>query len=527
MMRQEDENVAVQSLCIGSTLKRYKPKYRLQWMQNKGAVLVVLWSYLVNSVFHFLTIGPNLLESKKNYSGTPLIILASMTLIFPLVGCLSDSYLGRYKVVRYSTWIMWISMLVLITGHTLNEYAIGGHLSGHAKIETATFIVFCIILGIGLVGFHSIIIQLGIDQLSDATSAEITSFITSYVFTYFSSGVAFYFINRCHGDIEKLATILTLLYVAVCLTSAVCLDFVFASCLVRERIPDTTNSATLILKVLKYVCVNRNRTTDETVDTFDIAKHKFGGPFNNQHVDWVKTFLRMTVVLGIGSIAGAQIIVLSNAGEQQQLRFALWKEYSCYVQISIYYSDYLFGTVVIVFHEIFFSPLFGRCMPTVSTTSVYMAGIFFSFLRILASLWIEVCAIFEQSDPNGTSAGYKSCIGDSQNSVIQLSPVWMVIVFSLQGLCCLLFLQSAYKFVWAQSRSSMKGLTIGIMYACLGLSTMLQSAISSPFLFIHVEWSQLPLSCGIWFYMMQAVIVIIIFVFFCAYGNTMQAKSTI
>ena len=486
-------------------------------MKNKGAVLVVLWSYLVNSVFHFLTVGPNLLlldENEEIYSGVPQIILLSMTLIFPLVSWLSDSYLGKYKAVRYSTWIMWIATITFITCHLLNEYAIGGHLSDHTNIRIATLIIFCTILGIGLVGFHSNIVQLGIDQLFDATSIEITSFITSYVFTFFSSGVAFHFINSCHGGIGNLATVLTLLYIAVCLTLAVCLDFVFGSYLVRERIPVTTNSATLIVKVLKYVCVNRNRTSDETVDRLDIAKHKFGGPFNNEHVDWVKTFLRMIVVMGIAGLAGSQIIVLSYAQEKLQPRFTLWKEYSCYTDISISYSDYLFGTIVILFHEIFFSPLFGRCMPTVSTTSVYMVGIFFSFLRILASVCVELGVFLEQSGPNGTSAGYKSCTLDSENSVIQFSPVWLVILWSLQGFCALLFLLSAYKFVWAQSHSSMKGLTIGMMYASLGLSTMLQLAISSPFLFIHVPWRELPLSCGIWYYIMHAVILIIIFIFF-------------
>ena len=488
-------------------------------MKNKGAVLVVLWSYLVNSVLHFLTIAPELLMDDENgeaHSGPAFIILLSMTLIFPLVGWLSDSYLGKYKVVHYSTWIMWISMILLIMWTMLSEYAIGEYLSDHSKIRTATVIIFCVFLGIGLVGLHSNIVQLGIDQLFDATSTEITSFITSYVFTLFSSGVAFHFINSCHGDVgkTKISTVLTLLYVAVCLTLAICLDLIFGSCLVIERVLVTPNSATLIAKVVKYVIVNRNRISDETVDTFDIAKRKYGGSFNNQHVDWVKTFLRMIVVLGVGSIAASQIIVISYAQEELQLRFTLWKEFSCYAQISISYSDYIFGTIVILFHEIFFSPLFGRRMPTVSTTSVYMAGIFLSFLRILTFLSIEVGAFLEQSDPiNGTIVGFKSCIHDN-NTAIQFSPLWIAIVGSLEGLYSLLFLLSGYKFVWAQSPSSMKGLTIGMMYAFLGLNTMLQSAISSPFLFIHIQWNQLSLSCGIWYYMMQAVIVIVAFAFF-------------
>ena len=41
---------------------------------------------------------------------------------------------------------------------------------------------------------------------------------------------------------------------------------------------------------------------------------------------------------------------------------------------------------------------------------------------------------------------------------------------------------------------------------------MLQSAISAPFLFSqHTPWSKAPLSCGIWYYTIQGVIVLVIF----------------
>ena len=54
------------------------------------------------------------------------IILISLTLVLPIIGCLSDSYLGRYKVARYSTWIMWISMIVLAVWYILDEYYVVG-----------------------------------------------------------------------------------------------------------------------------------------------------------------------------------------------------------------------------------------------------------------------------------------------------------------------------------------------------------------------------------------------------------------
>ena len=267
----------------------------------------------------------------------------------------------------------------------------------------------------------------------------------------------------------------------------------------------------LVAKVVKYVLTNRTRQyLEETANSFDIAKHKFGGPFKNEHVEWVTTFLRLNALFAIGSVVCGQIFILSYAQRELELRFLDWNHYSCYGRISIAYSDYLCGTIVILIHEIVISPLFGRCIPTVSATSLGLLGIFLSFLRIWAFIGIEVGAFLEQSDPNDTTMASKSCV-HHDNVGIQFSSLWMIIIGSLEGLYILLLFLSGYKSMWTQSPSSMKGHTIGMMFALLGLNTMLQLVISSPFLFIHVPWKQLPLSCGIWYYMMQAVLLTVTF----------------
>ena len=478
----------------------------------------MIWSYLVSSVFHFLASCSNLI--RRSINGQPEtaipaagIILISLSLLYPIGGWLADSYLGRYKMVRYSTWIMWISMIAITVWFTMSGYLITGYSSGHPVLNKVIYATLIILAVIGLGGFQANIVQLGIDQLVNASSIEITSFITSYAFTLFSSGVSFHLINNCYGMFGVTAntsTLLLPLYVAVCLTLAIILDFIFGSCLVRETVPVTTNSVTLIARVVKYVFVNRNRSLYETTDTLDIAKHTFGGAFENQHVEHVKTFLRMIVILAIGAVPASQIIVLSYAQTELELRFHDWSIYTCYEKLSISYSDYIFGTTIILLYELLISPIFGRCLPQVSSTSVYMIGIFLSLLRILTFLGIETGAFFEHSSSNSTAVG---CIQDN-NNMIEFSPLWVIVVGSLEGLYSLLLILSGYKFVWAQSPSSMKGLIVGIMYAFLGFNALLQTAISSPFLFIHVPWRELPLSCGIWYYMMQAAVVVAIFSLF-------------
>ena len=490
-----------------------KPKYRLKWLQQKGAVLVVVWSFLVNSVWHFLALG---LSTSTVYSANRSqlqptgIILIGSSLLYPIGGWLADSFLGRHKTIRYSTWIMWLAIITITVYQVLIEASV---IKVSSDVNTGIFALLYVFLCIGLGGFQANIIQLGIDQLTEASSTEITSFITVYVLTLFTSGVAFQFINICNPALAtKGYSLFIMLYVAVCVTLAVCLDFIFESYLVKECVPVTTNSVTLIARVVKFVFVNRHRDTGETgnVHKLDIAKHSLGGPFEDEHVEYVKTFFRMLVVITIGTVVGSQIIVFAYAQAELQLRFRDWSASSCFVQISIGYSDYVFGTIAVLAYEIVIYPLCNKCMPNISTTGIGLISVFLSLLRVLAFLALEVGAFLNAqpiANHNATDiVGVKSCLY-SGSSEIQFSSLWVLILGLTEGLYALLLILSGYKFMWAQAPSSMKGLVIGMMYACLGLNAMLQSAISAPFLFNrHIPWEKATLTCGIWYYMMQAVV---------------------
>ena len=499
--------------------RHYKPRYRLKWLKSKGAILIVIWSYLTFSVYHGMVLGSKSIFVQSQTSQSPTgIILISLALLCPVGGWLADSYLGRYKTIRYTTWIMWISVILIMLWEILNKYVVSEYLSKQTEIKVSILVILYLLLGIGLVGFQANIIQLGVDQLTDASSMEITSFILSYAVTLYTSELAFHFVNSCYinDGSSEWYNLLMMLYVAVSLTLVICIDFIFGSCLVKESVPVTTNSITLIAKVLKYVLMNRkHKTGDIPSNMFDIAKHTFGGPFEDQRVEHVKTFLKMLVVVSISSVVLSQIIVFAYAQGELQLRFHDWSTHNCYVRLSIDYSDYVVGTIIILFYEIFIYPLFYRCFPTVHTANLFLFGVFLSFLRILCFLGIEIGAYSEQTGHSINASmlpiAPKSCRHD--NTVkIEFSSLWIIVIGSLEGLYMLLFIVSGYLFLWAWAPSSMKGLIFGMTLGFLGLNVMFQSAISAPFLFADLPWHRVPLSCGIWYFMMQAVITIVVFV---------------
>ena len=169
------------------------PACRVKWLKNKGAILIVVWSHLVGSVFHLLRTGYK--ETTDDYVSNTGIILVSTTLLYPIGGWLSDTRIGRYTVIRYSMWIMWISSMLATLNEVLSDMStMYGTLS---SVKIWVFRALCIIMAIALGGFQSNIVQLGIDQLTDASATEITSFITWYSLTLFTSGLSLHYISDC------------------------------------------------------------------------------------------------------------------------------------------------------------------------------------------------------------------------------------------------------------------------------------------------------------------------------------------
>ena len=108
------------------------------------------------------------------------MIQITVGLMIPLAGWLADIRFGRYKVIRFSMWTMWISSLLLIASLVILQYL---DLYDLSKVLH----VFTIPLAVGYGGFQANVIQFGVDQLCDASSSEIKTFVIWYSWTSISS----------------------------------------------------------------------------------------------------------------------------------------------------------------------------------------------------------------------------------------------------------------------------------------------------------------------------------------------------
>ena len=279
-----------------------KPVYHPRRFKSKGALLILVWNFLCMSVFYLLSHHLNKTYASKAWFGT-----LGITML--IAGLLADTRIGRYKVVCTSIWMMWIAVVIAM----INSISAYFSQSYHGINKTVLDIIL-LVISVGFGGFLVSIVQFGLDQLHDASTTEIKSFIIWYVWTINFAGILMKLIFAC---ITEMHSIFRLLFVCANLSLAMVLLFTCNHCLIKE--PIQQNPLKLVYKVIRYAIRNkypRQRSAftyceDELPSRIDFGKSKYGGPFTTEQVEDVKTFLRFIplVIVG-GALAGS--ILTSN-----------------------------------------------------------------------------------------------------------------------------------------------------------------------------------------------------------------------
>ena len=272
----------------------------------KGAVLVLIWCHLVQCAYYLIR-HKLIWQTGVNNIVAPSIALAIMIFISPIAGWLADVHFGRYKVLKWSIWVMWSSCMLLTMNTVVAKMV--NYYKHSAIFEVAMFVL----MEVGLVGYISNIIQFSMDQLPDASTEAIVSFIRWITWTFFSSGATLNYALFC---VDKKYELIGLFVVCTSLTLAVCLDCIFNHCLNEE--PTTKNPSKLVMQVIRYTIKTkqpRYRSAftyceDEPPVRMDFGKSKYGGPFTTEQVEDVKTFLRLlTVIFVSGSLPGPSLFL--------------------------------------------------------------------------------------------------------------------------------------------------------------------------------------------------------------------------
>ena len=276
---------------------------------TKAAALVLLWTFCTSTavwsngllIYYFYK---GLSRNERTITDILLMVLPSFILFpaLPLSGWLADSRFGNFKVFRAGCVIMFLGSLL-----TSVSTLVVKNLNNQASFITT------VVLGLfsHLISFSGgsaclvTVFQLGLDQLPDASSAGIISYIFMFMSILFGglwlSRFLLTVMEHCTNFDFSLQYLSLLPVVSMCILLA-SLFILGEKWLIIE--PKSPQSLKNIYGILKFAFkhkapLNRSALTywEENIPSrLDLGKSRYGGPFTTEQVEDVKTFFQLLIV---------------------------------------------------------------------------------------------------------------------------------------------------------------------------------------------------------------------------------------
>ena len=455
------------------------------------------------------------------------LVQGVLYLFYPVCGWIADVYVSNFKMIKLSLVTVFTSSVVMFVAgilmYTNPEKAV------HLMSTIAVVYIVTGILGLGM--YEANAIQFGMDQMIEASSKQLSSFIHWYFWCCHSGSLLFFYLlfggilyfTECHVPLEGLRMNLFFhLVQAVLMLSSIqiflCLVEITLFCYKKDHfvIEQTTkNPLSIVVKVLKYSLKHRypeNRSAftyweNDIPSRIDLGKEKYGGPFTYEQVEDVKVMTRLLILMlslfgfhmsGDGfSLTG---YIMNTIGCPDKGPFAglimnpqhipvlvvvfgipLYQFMQQYIVSGSLLKRMWFGLLVCLTNEVF------MCF-----CSYLLQHQEFSCPKIYAydlhepTLSLK-CLIsnFKVVSGNGSCEHFCST-SPVNNHLVYLSVIPLV----MNGLSYLLVFMTTLEFICAQSPNAMKGLLIGVWYSMLSIKYSIVNNLDLyPPLFEEVSWN--------------------------------------
>ena len=244
------------------------------------------------------------LVNNEYYSKWLMVIPALAAFVSaPLSGWLADAKFGNYKVFRAGATLLFISKAMNCLFLILEELVWESNVLKWIQLYLGS----CIFVVGGFTCFVTGL-PLGLDQMPDASSSKIASYIAWFVWSLFAGG----FLGGTIEIIKKYCIVEAMhsnsilvweLVMVLCMSIVLATNFLFSpKWLIIE--PKSPQSFRTICQVLKFAAkhkapLNRSALTyweEDIPSRIDLGKSKYGGPFTTEQVENVKTVLRLLTI---------------------------------------------------------------------------------------------------------------------------------------------------------------------------------------------------------------------------------------
>ena len=294
-------------------------------MAFSGAKVVVVCCFFV----HFTLFADFFLVQASTPSVISFvsIIQAIILLCYPVIGLLADTCFNRYNFIRLSLFSLLVSTLIGFIVEILSFVMI----EVNSLLVDPTPWYILVMLGLFLTGvilslgmFQATAIQFGMDQMVEASSDQVSSFVHWYYWSM-SIGIGIQTlvalvtsiaIGNCivsTDDVQNTHTwesyfLVNALVPATVIQHVACLvSFIILIRFKRHLTiePAGHNQFTMVYKVLRYAwqhkCPERRSAftywEEDIPPRIDLGKSKYGGPFTTEQVENVKTFFQLFLVI--------------------------------------------------------------------------------------------------------------------------------------------------------------------------------------------------------------------------------------
>ena len=483
-------------------------------MKHSTAYLVVLCSLLI----HMNVLGSDTaLYHTASEVGTIVYFLSQSIayLLYPLLGWLADVYFTRYKFVRFSFISIIMGSILMVTVAIFHMK----YTNSIVVIAVEGISMFICLIAMG--SFESTAIQFGMDQMLEASSDQLSTFVNWYnwsciigqvVSAYIMAGVFEYFSHctmelntRQPNEIENAlySCSYTITYTAVailvglqlvCACVGLCLLVHYKKHFNIDRTGE--HPLKLIYQVLKYTWKHKcpeNRSAftyweEDIPPRIDLGKSKYGGPFTTEEVEDTKTFF--SILLLLLSMIGFH---LSGHGYSTSIQLV---KTQCPTHWVLIFGDplqviFLTTIIGVPLYQLFrkYLPRYNPSMLTKMSvgllccvvrevTSIILQWTLTSnkehcrhiTTNVIASCYLLSC----EFDFNDVCLTISNITDNYYYCTLNNTPFLLLFIPSiLQGLSYLLVFMTALEFICAQAPLRLKGLLIGIWYALLATNYIL------------------------------------------------------
>ena len=453
----------------------------------KGAVLLI-WINLLRELCH---------RFQPSSVSLPALDYVSVSFLIttPLFGWIADSWIGRYKVILYSiiTQTIWC---VILNISLVIPYS---HIS--IKLQYLCFILNTVIYAAFQASLLPFVIDQMIGGLADELSAAVNWWFwsTSTPYVVKKLGLPASFLEKAY--VVPAEALIFSMCIALCLAFLL----LFKHWLVKEQ--KMANPIKQIVRVLNYAQNNKypaNRSAltyweKEIPSRFNLGKEKYGGPFSEEEVENVKTFLRLLpLILVITLPALCEVGIPGRIMYNHMLVVKPKQRFLSYLMHQLnyvrFYTSLMACFGIPALHLLM--PLYHKQLSRFTILKQIICGLFLTCTGSLGFIVIEV--VGHHITPNATCMFQES----SPAVPINIDSIWNTIPAFLYSLGMLMYGFGILKFIIAQSPHQMRGLLFGSFF---GLSAAFWLPARNMYKIFRIL-SDTPPSCGFYFYLTNSFI---------------------